>query len=38
MPGDAPTATGRLRVPHLGYIPPIEWENQHRQPEADQAA
>jgi len=22
----------------LGYIPPIEWENQYRQPQADQAA
>lgn len=22
----------------LGYIPPIEWENQYRQPHADQAA
>mgnify|MGYP003527889141 CR=1 FL=1 len=22
----------------LGYIPPVEWENQHRHPQADQAA
>jgi len=22
----------------LGYLPPVEWENQYRQPQADQAA
>lgn len=28
----------RRRHSTLGYIPPIEWEHQYRQPEADQAA
>jgi transposase InsO family protein len=28
----------RRRHSSLGYIPPVEWENHYRQPEADQAA
>jgi putative transposase len=29
----------RLRLhSSLGYVPPLEWENQYRQPQADQAA
>ena len=28
----------RRRHSSLGYIAPIEWENQYRQPEVDQAA
>ena len=28
----------RRRHSSLGYIPPVEWENHYRQPQADQAA
>ena len=32
------TYNTRRRHSSLGYIPPIEWEHQYRQPQADQAA